>query len=277
LWRCSLCFYAFLAPDQFEARSARVDDARPLLATHPLGPLDGGTVLSLADRSTPSARRDVGKGVEAFVARRLLADGTGRHGLGAELFVDSESRLLGQRQVSLVVVEGSSTRFGGGRDTGRCLTGVVPPSVAFRTAVTFAFDFGGQAAHLGVTDSATGATKAVGIGRRRRPGESGTALGLTGTGFGNELLLGGTLSDAASLCAVQDLSGRAGTLSVHDRLKARTTLGGRVEPSLTGSTTVGAHSVDDGLSGVGTLASPGFVRVLDLTGRTADGIVSGPS
>jgi hypothetical protein len=90
-----------LAVDQLEALSARVDDTRPGVASHPLGSLDSGAVLSLANTSTSTTRGDVGERVETFVATGTrVVDGAGGKVLGAELLVHSKTGLLVESQLS---------------------------------------------------------------------------------------------------------------------------------------------------------------------------------
>lgn len=272
-----LCLDTGLAVDELEARSTRVDDAGPLLATHPLGSLDGGAVLALTEGSATTTRADVGERIETLV-RALVGsvDGASREVLGAELFVDPETSLVRLGQGSLVVR--SSSRLGGsGSDAGRSLTSVVPPGVSQGATVTLALGLGGETADLGVADRTSGAAETGGVGLGGRPGVVGAALGSAGVALGDELLLVGTLIDTASLGTVEDLASRAGADTLDEGLEAGAALGGFGVPGVTGSASCNASSVLDHHRVGLALAGTGLGAVLHLTFGAADGVVTGPS
>lgn len=72
--RWSLKCNALVATDALEASAARVDLALTGVAAHPLGALDGRTVLACAHRGAATARLEVVHGVEALV---LVGQGSG--------------------------------------------------------------------------------------------------------------------------------------------------------------------------------------------------------
>jgi len=168
-----------LAIDQLEALSARVDDTRPGVASHPLGSLDSGAVLSLANAGTSTTRGDVGERVETFVtAGTRLVDGAGGKVLGAELLVHSKTGLLIESESSYG--ELGSSNLGRGRgDTAGTLalveSGAPGVSPGATLAGTHLLLFG-LAADLVSAGGSRGAAETGRVHGGRRPGEASGTL-----------------------------------------------------------------------------------------------------
>lgn len=269
-----------LAVDQLEALSARVDDTRPGVASHPLGSLDSGAVLSLANAGTSTARGDVGERVETFVATGTrVVDGAGGEVLGAELLVHSKTGLLIESELSGRKL-GSSDVGSSGGDTAGSLTlvesGVPGVSLGATLAGTHLLLLG-LAADLVSAGGSGGAAETGRVQVRGRPGEASGTLGNTLVLAGIPVL-GGSASGLADLVdGVIDHGGvGANALSVDQRLVARATLGVS-HPSLTDRAFRGADAVGESLGRVGADTLSGGRRVLLLTSRAADGLVTGPT